>query len=65
MCGKWAQAATRTTGPARGRSGTGGHLEVLVWARANGCEWDDRTCAWAAQNGHPEVLEWARANGCE
>ena len=41
-----------------------GHLEVLKWARAKGCPWDDNTCAWAALNGHFEVLEWAEANGC-
>ena len=23
----------------------GGHLEVLKWARANGCPWDEWTCA--------------------
>jgi hypothetical protein len=22
-----------------------GHLEVLKWARANGCPWDEETCA--------------------
>ena len=40
------------------------HLEVLQWARANGCPWDEETCAWAAENGHLEVLQWARAHGC-
>ena len=44
--------------------GEGGHLEVLQWARANGCPWDQRTCAYAATGGHLEVLQWARANGC-
>ena len=47
------------------RSGSLGHLEVLQWARTNGCEWDQGTCAGAAYNGHLEVLQWARANGCE
>ena len=42
-----------------------GHLEVLKWARENGCEWNSWTCAYAAQNGHLEVLKWARENGCE
>ena len=42
----------------------GGHLEVLQWARANGCTWHKDTCAYAAQEGHLEVLQWARANGC-
>ena len=42
-----------------------GHLEVLKWARENGCEWDYLTCAYAAKNGHLEVLKWARENGCD
>ena len=29
--------------PVRGRSG--GHLEVLQWARENGCPWDEETCS--------------------
>jgi hypothetical protein len=41
-----------------------GHMEVLQWARANGCPWNWRTCAAAARNGHLDVLQWARANGC-
>ena len=32
-----------------------GHLEVLKWARKNGCEWDSDTCARAAQHGNLEV----------
>ena len=43
--------------------GEGGHLEVLQWARANGCPWGKRTC-WSGGGGHLEVLKWARANGC-
>ena len=42
-----------------------GHLEVLQWARANGCDWDTGTCYLAAQEGHLDVLQWARANGCD
>ena len=41
-----------------------GHLQVLQWARENGCPWDEDTCSGAAHNGHLEVLRWARANGC-
>ena len=41
-----------------------GQLEVLQWARANGCPWDRWTCTAAAKGGHLEVLQWARANGC-
>ena len=42
----------------------GGHLEVLQWARANGCPWDEMTCKGAALSGSLEVLQWLRANGC-
>jgi hypothetical protein len=41
-----------------------GHLEVLKWARANGCPWDAKTCETAAFNGRLETLKWAHANGC-
>ena len=41
-----------------------GHLEVLKWARENGCPWDEVTCAYAAKGGHLDVLKWARENGC-
>ncbi|CAB9496249.1 ankyrin repeat protein [Seminavis robusta] len=40
---------------------TFGYSEV---ARANGCPWDESTCARAAGNGHLEILKWARENGC-
>ena len=43
--------------------GEGCHLEVLKWARANGCPWDWRTCSEAAYGGHLELLRWARENG--
>ena len=42
-----------------------GHLEVIKWLRANGCDWDSLTCTNAAVRGHLEVLKWARANGCD
>ena len=42
----------------------GGHLEVLKWARANGCPWDGDTCTYAAEGGHLDVLKWLCANGC-
>jgi hypothetical protein len=35
-----------------------GHLNVLQWARANGCPWDENTCSEAASNGHLDVLHW-------
>src|SRR5580692_11608323 len=42
-----------------------GSLEVLKWARDEGCSWDSITCTYAAENGHLEVLKWARSEGCE
>ena len=42
----------------------GGQLEVLQWARVNGCPWGEQLCAVAVGGGHLEVLQWARANGC-
>jgi len=41
-----------------------GHLDVLKWARENGCPWNEWTCTNAAENGHLDVLKWARENGC-
>jgi len=60
-CGKpWDPFSTHVVGQPKN-----GHLEVLQWARQNGCEWDPWTCCWAAKNGHLEVLQWARQNGYE
>jgi len=42
----------------------GGHLEILQWARTNGCPWDEGTCYNAARGGHLEALKWLRDNGC-
>jgi hypothetical protein len=39
-------------------------LASLLWARANGCVWDEDTCFHAAAGGHLAILQWARANGC-
>ena len=42
----------------------GGHLEVLRWARAHGCEWDAaHVRARAAQDAHGEVLRWLDDQG--
>ena len=41
-----------------------GHLEVLKWARLNGCNWNSNTCINAAQNGHLEILKWFKENNC-
>ena len=29
-----------------------GYLEILKWARSNGCDWNSNTCSSAARNGH-------------
>jgi hypothetical protein len=42
----------------------GGFLEVLRWARQNGCPWDEWTCTRAAEGGFLEMLQWAHENGC-
>src|ERR1700722_9459897 len=39
-------------------------IETLEYFQANGCPWDEMTCAYAAGGGHLEVLKWVRANGC-
>ena len=41
-----------------------GHLDVLQWARANGCPWYENMCKEAVRGGHLEVVKWLRANGC-
>ena len=36
----------------------GGHLKVLKWARAKGCDWDnDKMCMIAAEGGQLEILK--------
>ena len=43
-----------------------GHLHVLKWAIANGCECDyAEICKGAASNGHLHVLKWVTANAFE
>jgi hypothetical protein len=39
----------------------GGHLEVLVWARENGCPWDKGTYEGAAMEGQLEAWAYTRA----
>ncbi len=41
-----------------------GFLNILKWARENGCYWNSSICYYAAENGHLEVLKWAKENGC-
>ena len=43
----------------------GGHLEVLMWLRDNGCPWRiDRTFDAAARGGNVEVLKYLRTSLC-
>ena len=39
-------------------------VEMLAWAKANGCPWREETCNSIACGGHLEVLQWARENHC-
>ena len=41
-----------------------GSVERLAWAKARGCPWVDRICAWAARHGHLKVLKWAWERRC-
>jgi len=65
---KWARLEAKPPCPRNERTcanaAKNDRLEVLKWARANGCKWDRWVCAWAALNGHLDVLKWAQANGC-
>ena len=38
----------------------GGLLDVLQWAREQGCPWDPPVCAAAARGGHLHVIQLAR-----
>jgi hypothetical protein len=44
---------------------TKGQLEVLKWARDNGCDWNSDTCSSAARGGQLDLLKWLRDNGCD
>jgi hypothetical protein len=41
-----------------------GSVELLAWAKANGCPWTERTCRYIATGGQPDVLTWAREHSC-
>jgi hypothetical protein len=39
----------------------GGHLEVLLWLRANDCPWNKQQCMLFATEGqHLDVMAWLR-----
>ncbi len=39
------------------------NLEILKWARSNGCQWDEDVYSSADRVGH--ILKWAIENGCQ
>jgi hypothetical protein len=39
-------------------------VELLQWARSNGCDWSATTCCLAAAQGKLETLQWLHASGC-
>ena len=39
-------------------------VELLAWAKANGCRWVKSMCNSIARGGHLAVLQWAREHGC-
>ena len=39
----------------------GGHFEVLIWLRRQGCPWGPSACDGAAEGGHLEILKWLRS----
>ena len=41
-----------------------GDLDIMKWARSQGCPFGRWTCAYAAKAGHLELLKWARSQGC-
>ena len=41
-----------------------GSVELLAWAKDNGCPWKARTCALATAGGNLKVLQYAREHGC-
>ncbi len=43
---------------------TCGHLDVIMFMRSKGCDWNYKVIEYALDRGHTHVVEWARANGC-
>jgi len=43
----------------------GGHLDILIWLKELGTEWDYNTTSRASYNGHIEVLKWCKENNAE
>ncbi len=41
-----------------------GYLDLLGWARDQGCPWDKLTSTCAAKGGHLATLKWLKEQGC-
>jgi len=39
-------------------------LNILIWARENGCPWDEDTFINAIRGKSVLVINWLRENGC-
>ena len=46
------------------RAVQGGHLEILIWLKGKGHEWDEDTFTGAANGGHLGLLKRLRELGC-
>lgn len=45
------------------KAAEGDALDLLQWARANGCPWDRSTGYKAEGDGHIDAFEWALSTG--
>lgn len=45
------------------RAAAGGHLEVMKFALANGCEWEFTTLTTLIMCEDPAVKKWAKEHG--
>jgi len=41
-----------------------GNLELLKWARINGCPWDADTYHYGQLNGDPSLMRYLEDHGC-
>ena len=37
-----------------------GNVDMMNYAKNNGCIWTAKVCLWAAKNGHVQILEWVK-----
>jgi hypothetical protein len=40
------------------------HLEIIKWAKSEGCEWGENAVTCAVVGGSLEIIIWLRENGC-